>query len=198
MIANSSVVVGLLAQQINALAPPDFDHPGKSQVVHRAVLALLAEFRVHQAQAAAGLPDETGFKHVEEGVRHRPLAVVMSLAAAGNDRHTLSAVLLYSIVMASVALSSSGTIGQEASIMSNTKIQVRLPEDMKEAAMRQASASGVSMNLFFATAVAARMGLQPRTTGYKPLRFSSDSRLEAMSLRFSSMLNSIFMTHSMR
>ena len=36
------------------------------------------------------------------------------------------------------------------------KIQVRLPEDMKEAAMRQAAESGVSLNLFIATAVAAQ------------------------------------------
>lgn len=40
--------------------------------------------------------------------------------------------------------------------MSSSKIQLRLPEDMREAATRQAALSGVSMNLFVATAVAAR------------------------------------------
>jgi hypothetical protein len=44
--------------------------------------------------------------------------------------------------------------------MRNVKIQLRLPEDMKDAAMRQASLSGISMNLFVATAVAARVGAQ--------------------------------------
>jgi len=42
--------------------------------------------------------------------------------------------------------------------MANSKIQLRLPEDPKHAAMRQASESGISMNLFVATAVAARVG----------------------------------------
>jgi uncharacterized protein (DUF1778 family) len=44
--------------------------------------------------------------------------------------------------------------------MNTAKIQLRLPEDIKEAAMRQAAASGVSLNLFIATAVAARVGAQ--------------------------------------
>jgi hypothetical protein len=42
--------------------------------------------------------------------------------------------------------------------MSNRKIQVRLPEDLKDAAMWLAAESGISMNLFVATAVAARGG----------------------------------------
>ena len=42
--------------------------------------------------------------------------------------------------------------------MSNSKIQLRLPEDLKDAAMRQAAESGISMNLFVATAIAARVG----------------------------------------
>jgi len=42
--------------------------------------------------------------------------------------------------------------------MSNAKIQLRLPEYLKDAAMRQAAESSVSMNLFVATAVAARVG----------------------------------------
>jgi hypothetical protein len=44
--------------------------------------------------------------------------------------------------------------------MSTAKIQLRLPEDIKAAAMRQAADSGVSLNLFIATAVAARVGAQ--------------------------------------
>ena len=49
--------------------------------------------------------------------------------------------------------------------MSNAKIQFRLPEDLKDAAMRQAAESGISMNLFVATAVAARVGARgSRTT----------------------------------
>ena len=32
--------------------------------------------------------------------------------------------------------------------MSNAKIQFRLPEDLKDAAMRQAAESGISMNLY--------------------------------------------------
>lgn len=42
--------------------------------------------------------------------------------------------------------------------MSNGRIQIRLPEDLRDAAMRQAADSGISMNLFVATAVAARVG----------------------------------------
>ena len=59
-----------------------------------------------------------------------------------------------------------GVVGQKITDMSNAKIQVRLPEDMKEAAMRHASASGVSMNLFVATAVAARVGAQAEAERY--------------------------------
>ena len=46
--------------------------------------------------------------------------------------------------------------------MTGSKIQPRLPEDMKDAAMRQAAVSGIGMNLFVASAIAARVG--PRTT----------------------------------
>jgi hypothetical protein len=42
--------------------------------------------------------------------------------------------------------------------MSNAKIQLRLPQDLKDAAMRQAEVSGISLNLFVATAIAARVG----------------------------------------
>lgn len=50
--------------------------------------------------------------------------------------------------------------------MSSSKIQLRLPEDMREAAARQAALSGVSMNLFVATAVAARLGGQAEVERY--------------------------------
>ena len=42
--------------------------------------------------------------------------------------------------------------------MSNVKIQLRLPESLRDAAQRQAEESGVSMNLFIATTLAARVG----------------------------------------
>jgi ribosomal protein L4 len=47
--------------------------------------------------------------------------------------------------------------------MSDTKIQLRLPKQLKDAAMRQAQASGVSLNLFVATAIAARVGATAET-----------------------------------
>jgi hypothetical protein len=47
--------------------------------------------------------------------------------------------------------------------MSNTNIQLRLPTELKDAAMRQAEASGVSLNLFVATAIAARVGATAET-----------------------------------
>ena len=47
--------------------------------------------------------------------------------------------------------------------MSNTKIQLRLPTELRDAAMRQAEASGVSLNLFVATAIAARVGATAET-----------------------------------
>jgi hypothetical protein len=50
--------------------------------------------------------------------------------------------------------------------MSNVKIQLRLPQDMRDAAMRQAAKSGVSMNLYVATAVAARLGAQAEAERY--------------------------------
>jgi hypothetical protein len=44
--------------------------------------------------------------------------------------------------------------------MKSVKIQLRLPEDLRDVAARQAAASGVSLNLFLATAVASRVGAQ--------------------------------------
>ncbi len=42
--------------------------------------------------------------------------------------------------------------------MNTVKLQLRLPEDMRDAVLRQAANAGVSMNLFVATAIAARLG----------------------------------------
>ena len=70
--------------------------------------------------------------------------------------------------------------------MSNVKIQLRLPEDMKDAAMRQASLSGISMNLFVATAVAARVGAQAEAERYFSARGSrtTPARAKALLMRF--------------
>ena len=70
--------------------------------------------------------------------------------------------------------------------MSNVKIQLRLPEDMKDAAMRQASLSGISMNLFVATAVAARVGAQAEAERYCSARGSrtTPARAKALLMRF--------------
>jgi hypothetical protein len=51
----------------------------------------------------------------------------------------------------------------------SVKIQLRLPEDMKAAVERQAAA-GISMNLFVATAVAARVGAQAEVGRYMVAR----------------------------
>jgi hypothetical protein len=66
--------------------------------------------------------------------------------------------------------------------MSNAKIQLRLPEDMKDAAMRQASQSGISMNLFVATAVAARVGAQAEAQRYFSARGSRTTPARAKAL----------------
>ena len=50
--------------------------------------------------------------------------------------------------------------------MSNSKIQLRLPGDLKDAATRQAAEAGVSLNLFLATAVAARVGARAEAERY--------------------------------
>lgn len=69
--------------------------------------------------------------------------------------------------------------------MSNAKIQLRLPEDMKDAAMRQAAVSGISMNLFVATAVAARVGAHAEAERYFSARGSrtTPARAKALLLR---------------
>jgi hypothetical protein len=66
--------------------------------------------------------------------------------------------------------------------MSNAKIQLRLPEEMKEAAMRQASLSGISMNLFVATAVAARVGAQAEAERYFSARGARTTPARAKAL----------------
>jgi hypothetical protein len=69
--------------------------------------------------------------------------------------------------------------------MSNAKIQFRLPEDLKDAAMRQAAESGISMNLYVATAVAARVGARAEAERYFTARGSrtTPARAKALLLR---------------
>jgi hypothetical protein len=66
--------------------------------------------------------------------------------------------------------------------MSNAKIQFRLPEDLKDAAMRQASESGISLNLFVATAVAARVGARAEAARYFTARGSRTTPARARAL----------------
>ena len=66
--------------------------------------------------------------------------------------------------------------------MSNTKIQFRLPEDLKDAAMRQAAESGISMNLYVATAVAARVGARAEAERYFTARGSRTTPARAKAL----------------
>lgn len=66
--------------------------------------------------------------------------------------------------------------------MKNAKIQLRLPEDMKAAAARQAAVSGISMNLFVATAVAARVGAYAEAERYFAARGSRTTPARAKAL----------------
>ena len=66
--------------------------------------------------------------------------------------------------------------------MSNTKIQFRLPEDLKDAAARQAAESGISMNLYVATAVAARVGARAEAERYFTARGSRTTPARAKAL----------------
>jgi hypothetical protein len=66
--------------------------------------------------------------------------------------------------------------------MSSVKIQLRLPENMKDAAMRQAAMSGISMNLFVATAVAARVGAHSEAERYFSARGSRTTPARAKAL----------------
>jgi hypothetical protein len=64
----------------------------------------------------------------------------------------------------------------------STKIQLRLPDDLKEAAVRQAAASGISLNLFVATAVAARVGAQAEAQRYFSARGARTTAARARAL----------------
>ena len=66
--------------------------------------------------------------------------------------------------------------------MSKTKIQLRLPEDMKAAVVRQAAVSGISVNLYVATAVAARVGAQAEAERYFAARGSRTTPARAKAL----------------
>ena len=66
--------------------------------------------------------------------------------------------------------------------MSNAKIQLRLPEDLKDAAARQAAESGISMNLFVATAVAARVGARAEAERYFTARGARTTPARAKAL----------------
>jgi hypothetical protein len=66
--------------------------------------------------------------------------------------------------------------------MGNMKIQFRLPEDLRDAAMRQAAESGISMNLFVATAVAARVGARAEAERYFTARGSRTTPARAKAL----------------
>jgi uncharacterized protein (DUF1778 family) len=66
--------------------------------------------------------------------------------------------------------------------MSNAKIQLRLPEDLKDAATRQAAISGISMNLFVATAIAARVGARAEAERYFSARGARTAPARAKAL----------------
>ena len=66
--------------------------------------------------------------------------------------------------------------------MSHAKIQIRLPEEMKDAAMRQAAEAGISLNLFIATAIAARVGAQSEAKRYFSALASRTTPARARSL----------------
>jgi hypothetical protein len=73
--------------------------------------------------------------------------------------------------------------------MSFAKIQLRLPEDLKAAAARQAEAAGVSMNLFIATTLAARVGAQAEAERYfaaRGARATTPARARALLMRLGS------------
>lgn len=66
--------------------------------------------------------------------------------------------------------------------MKNVKIQLRLPEELRDVAARQAAASGVSLNLFLATAVASRVGAQAEAERYLAARGSRTTEVRAKAL----------------
>lgn len=66
--------------------------------------------------------------------------------------------------------------------MKNVKLQLRLPEELRDVAARQAAASGVSLNLFLATAVASRVGAQAEAERYFAARGSRTTPARAKRL----------------
>jgi hypothetical protein len=66
--------------------------------------------------------------------------------------------------------------------MKTVKIQLRLPEDLRDVAARQAAQSGVSLNLFLATAVAARVGAQAEAGRYLSARGARTTAARAKAL----------------
>lgn len=66
--------------------------------------------------------------------------------------------------------------------MKSVKIQLRLPEDLRDVAARQAAQSGVSLNLFLATAVASRVGAQAEAERYLAARGSRTTPQRAKAL----------------
>lgn len=66
--------------------------------------------------------------------------------------------------------------------MKSVKIQLRLPEDLRDVAARQAAQSGVSLNLFLATAVASRVGAQAEAERYFAARSSRTTPQRAKAL----------------
>ncbi len=66
--------------------------------------------------------------------------------------------------------------------MKSVKIQLRLPEDLRDVAARQAAQSGVSLNLFLATAVASRVGAQAEAERYLSARGSRTTAARAKAL----------------
>jgi HicB family len=66
--------------------------------------------------------------------------------------------------------------------MKSVKIQLRLPEDLRDVAARQAAQSGISLNLFLATAVASRVGAQAEAERYFAARGSRTTPARAKAL----------------
>jgi hypothetical protein len=66
--------------------------------------------------------------------------------------------------------------------MKTVKIQLRLPEDLRDVAVRQAARCGVSLNLFLATAVAARVGAQAEAERYLSARGARTTAARAKAL----------------
>ena len=66
--------------------------------------------------------------------------------------------------------------------MKSVKIQLRLPEDLRDVAARQAAQSGVSLNLFLATAVASRVGAQAEAERYFAARGARTTPARAKAL----------------